>query len=140
MIWAGKGIKSSKSEEPASLLDIYPTLMNLVGLEKPSYLEGTSLMPLLSGEKSTIGNVAITTYGPNNHSIINRRWHYIQYNDGSEELYDLKEDKKEHRNLAGTSKNEIIKQLQQHLPSTNNSNNSYSELKNTPFFEKYMAN
>lgn len=39
--------------EPVSLLDIYPTLVGLCGIEAPQGLRGTSLMPALLGEKDS---------------------------------------------------------------------------------------
>ena len=35
-----------------SQLDLYPTICDVVGLEHPSWLEGTSLLPLVRGETS----------------------------------------------------------------------------------------
>lgn len=120
MIWAGKGIKVGSNDEPASLLDIYPSLVDLAGFEVPAYLEGTSLKALLSGEKERIGKVAVTTNGPGGHSVFSREWHYIQYNDTSEELYLRSSDKHEWHNLAeGDSLQEVIDLLKAYLPVSN---------------------
>ena len=37
---------------------------------------------------------------PDSYAIINEQWRYIQYRDGSEELYDVREDPNEWYNLA----------------------------------------
>ncbi len=37
-----------------SQLDVYPTLMTLLGVQKPSWLEGYDLTPLLNGEQESI--------------------------------------------------------------------------------------
>src|SRR3954451_11768287 len=37
-----------------SHLDIYPTICELAGIEKPDWLQGKSLMPLVEGEAGTI--------------------------------------------------------------------------------------
>ena len=44
--------------------------------------------------------MAITTYGQNNHSMINMRYRYILYENGAEELYDLQKDPEERNNIA----------------------------------------
>jgi N-sulfoglucosamine sulfohydrolase len=40
-----------------SQLDIYPTLCELAGIEEPSWLQGTSLMPLVRGEADKVNDV-----------------------------------------------------------------------------------
>ncbi|MEO2017791.1 MAG: sulfatase-like hydrolase/transferase [Fuerstiella sp.] len=84
-----------------SLLDIYPTLVDLAGLPPRPDLEGTSLRPLLSPGNQSLDRTIITTYDFADYSARYRKWHYINYVDGSEELYDLSKDPNEWHNLAG---------------------------------------
>ena len=42
----------------------------------------------------------MTTHNPGNHGIRTENWRYIVYADGSEELYDMKNDPHEWNNLA----------------------------------------
>ncbi|MDG2128565.1 MAG: sulfatase [Fuerstiella sp.] len=84
-----------------SLLDIYPTLVDLAGLPLRPDLEGTSLKPLLGYGKRSLDRSIITTYDFADYSVRYRNWHYINYVDGSEELYDLNRDPNEWHNLAG---------------------------------------
>jgi iduronate 2-sulfatase len=42
--------KGVRSEHLTELVDVYPTLCDLAGLEKPFQLQGNSLVPLLNGE------------------------------------------------------------------------------------------
>ena len=44
---------------------------------------------------------ALVTYLWGNHAVCSERWRYIRYADGSEELYDMKNDPNEWDNLAG---------------------------------------
>ena len=63
-------------------------------------LEGHSLKPLIEQPHSEWTRPAITTLAPGNHSLRTRDWHYIRYADGSEELYDHRNDSHEWTNLA----------------------------------------
>jgi arylsulfatase A-like enzyme len=102
--------------QPVSLLDLYPTLVDLCGLPANSANEGMSLRPLL--EKHTAPHPpVVTTYWPDNHSVRDERWRYTRYKDGSEELFDESKDKNEFHNLAGKPEYRSIKQrLAQYMP------------------------
>jgi len=107
--------------EPASLLDIYPTLVELAGQDPRPELEGKSLVPWLKEPSLETGRAVVSTYGYNNHGIRSRRWRYIRYHDGSEELYDHQADPDEYTNLAGRPEYaEVIRELSQWLPKINN--------------------
>ncbi len=101
LIIAGPGcLKNVQCNRPVELIDMYPTLIELCNLPSKKKLEGVSLQPLLNNPKAEWSRPAITTFGPNNHSIRSQRWRYIRYDDGSEELYDHKTDPDEITNLA----------------------------------------
>ena len=82
------GLEGQVSNSPVSLLDLYPTLLDLAGLPANSTNEGESLKLLVEGAAETSGHVAITSYGFNNHAIRDERYRYIHYIDGSEEMYE----------------------------------------------------
>lgn len=101
LLIAGPGIKPGKAcAEPASLLDIYPTLIELCRLPANHHLEGVSLVPQLKDPTTTRNRPAITSSYFGNHSIRSRDWRLIVYEDGAEELYDHRNDPNEFRNLA----------------------------------------
>lgn len=118
LIFAGPGITAGQvCTQPAELLDIYPTLSELAGMEVPETLEGHSLVPQLVDAKTKRQWPAITTHNHDNHGIRTERWRFIQYADGSQELYDMQADPNEWKNLAGESQYDpIIKKLAQFLP------------------------
>jgi arylsulfatase A-like enzyme len=66
-----------------SQMDVYPTLMDLAGLEHPDYLQGTSLMPLVSGEVDSVHDELFAeftyhaAYEPQR-CIRTERWKYIR--------------------------------------------------------------
>lgn len=110
----------SRCETPVSLLDIYPTLVELCGLPENGDMEGESLVPLLKDPSAGRDAPAITTHGHMNHAVRTARWRYIRYRDGSEELYDHKVDPHEWDNLAGDQQHrETLRQLRRHLPPVN---------------------
>ena len=94
--------------QPVSLLDLYPTLIDLCGLPPKSELEGTRLTPLLR-DPGAKRDPVVCTYLPGNHTVRTERWRYIRYHDGGEELYDCVADPNEFRNLAGDPKHASVK-------------------------------
>ena len=101
LIFAGPGVTAGqRCNQPAELLDLYPTLVELAGLPARKDLEGLSLVPQLSEATATRPRPAITSHNQGNHAVRSERWRYIQYADGTEELYDLQADPHEWKNLA----------------------------------------
>ncbi|MEM9157707.1 MAG: sulfatase/phosphatase domain-containing protein, partial [Verrucomicrobiota bacterium] len=88
-------------EQPVGLIDLYPTLTDLCGVEAPEGLDGISLRSLLRSPLVDTGRKLLTQFDEGNVSIRSKRWRYIKYADGSEELYDLEKDPQEWVNLAG---------------------------------------
>ncbi len=90
----------ARSNQPVGLIDIYPTLVELCGLEADAGLQGRSLAPLLVNPHADWDRPILSTYGPGNHAVRSERYRYIRYLDGSEELYDHYNDPHEWQNLA----------------------------------------
>lgn len=102
LIFAGPEVHAGQlCSQPAELLDIYPTLIDLCGLAPRDDLEGISLRPQLTNAATPRERPAITSHNQGNHGIRSESWRYIRYADGTEELYDMKADPHEWRNLAG---------------------------------------
>jgi len=91
----------SRTAATVSLLDLYPTLVELAGLAMPTHPEGRSFMPLLSNPAAEWDHAAISTNNFGNHAVSTDRYRYIRYVDGSDELYDTQSDPNEWYNLAG---------------------------------------
>lgn len=107
----------STSSAVVSLMDLYPTLVELAGLEMPKHLEGVSLVPLLRNPAARGDHAAVSTNGFGNHAVSTERYRYIRYSDGSEELYDLDSDLDEWHNLAkDPSLDQVIQDLKALLP------------------------
>jgi arylsulfatase A-like enzyme len=111
LIIAGAPVKQNGTArtQPVSLLDLYPTLVDLCGIPTNSANEGMSLRPLLE-EHTAHHPPVVTTYWPDNHSVRDERWRYTRYKDGSEELFDETKDKNEFHNLAAKPEYRSVKQ------------------------------
>lgn len=101
LIIAAPGVTQpgSRTRSPVGLIDLYPTLIDLCDLPPNPSLDGTSLKPLLKQPARVWQQPAITTHGRGNHAVRSERYRYIRYADGSEELYDHRNDPRELKNL-----------------------------------------
>lgn len=100
LIFAGPGIGRGRCLQPAELLDLFPTLNALCDLPVVSGLEGTSLVPQLQDPVTPRERPAVTSHNQGNHAVRSEHWRYIRYADGTEELYDLRNDPQEWQNRA----------------------------------------
>ncbi|HEX5790538.1 MAG TPA: sulfatase [Luteolibacter sp.] len=117
LIVAGPGLKpGQRCLQPAELLDIYPTLVDLCGVKTPAKLDGLSLRPQLD-QPDRPRRPALTSHNPGSHAVRDARWRYIRYADGSEELYDHDADPHEWHNLAARADlGEVKERLKAQLP------------------------
>jgi len=136
LMFAGPGITNGKViDQPVEMLSIYPTLLDICGLPAYDRNEGRNLANLLTGGDEDPDAVAITTFGMKNHSVRSRQYRYIQYEDGTEELYDRHMDSNEWDNLASLQNYAKIKEtLIPRLPSKNELWTEHSEYKFQPYF------
>ena len=118
LLFAGPGIQPCKPcAEPASLIDIYPTLIELCDLPKHTPLDGTSLTPQLKDPTTQREQPAIISSYYGNHAVRTRDWRLIVYEDGAKELYDHRNDPEEYTNLAkDPDHTEILAELIEWVP------------------------
>ncbi len=85
---------------PVTLLDVYPTLIELAGLPQPAHLDGVSLVSLLKDVNANRRAPALTAY-QRHISVRTDDYRLIRYTDGSTELYDRRIDPNEWVNQTG---------------------------------------
>jgi iduronate 2-sulfatase len=93
------GTKPGRSNSVVELVDLFPTLCDLTGLQTPSGLHGTSLVPILKNREATIKDGALS-FTKDGTSLRTDKWAYMRYSDHTEELYDMMADPGQFTNLA----------------------------------------
>ncbi|MCA8986207.1 MAG: sulfatase [Planctomycetaceae bacterium] len=112
----------ARTNQPATLTDLYPTLCDLAGLPTPPQCTGKSLAiqvehPDQIDERTSLTSFVFGGGGKPAHGISDTRYRYILYADGFEELYDLQQDRNEFQNLASDPKlSDTKNRLRQSLP------------------------
>lgn len=108
-------------EEMALNIDIPATILDLAGLPIPNTYQGKSLADIVSGDKKSLGRDTVLIEHlwefeniPPSEGVRTAEWKYLRYinNKSYEELYNLKKDPKEIKNLATNKKYiEILEEL-----------------------------
>ncbi len=105
-------------DQPVSLMDLYPTLVELSGFEQPPHLDGRSLKPQLN-DPDLVTRPVVTSYKFDwadhpviGHAVRSKDFRYIYYPGiNLEELYDHRNDPHEWDNIAyKKNSSAIIKQ------------------------------
>ena len=104
LVLSGPGVpRGQRSAAHGYLLDIYPTLCELVGIEKPETVEGLSLVPALRDPAQRSRDVVLCAYRGIMRSARDSQHKLIEYAGRAPrytQLFDVAEDPWERRNLA----------------------------------------
>ena len=106
LVISGPGVRNGVVlDNVVSLVDLFPTLLEMGGLRSPGGIDGESLMPLLAGSSNRSRNWAYAMYSgcSANTSMFMLRdgdWKYIAYPGYGPQLFNLREDPEEIRNFA----------------------------------------
>jgi len=118
--WPGMVKEGLQSEALVELMDVTPTLMEILGIPQPDYMQGMSLWPILSGKKSATFHkpmVRSEFFDALNQPFHTRatmlrdeRYKLVVYHGiGLGELYDLEQDPGEFNNLWDETGSSAIK-------------------------------
>jgi len=98
----GRDFASRRIGASISLVDLMPTLLELVAVAAPAGLEGDTLVPLMAGETADRPAYVQNYYDNDLVALSVGRWKYIRRRSAPrEELFDVAADPGEIRNLAG---------------------------------------
>lgn len=102
LIFSGPGIpKNEETQAFSYLLDIFPTLCSLLGVEQPNDLDGHDLSPIWKGEKTKVRDTIFTSFRDLMKAVRDDRWKLIRYPKiDHTQLFDLANDPYEMKNLA----------------------------------------
>jgi arylsulfatase A-like enzyme len=116
----------SRREQMTLNIDLAPTFLELGGAKPYSALHGKSLVPVLRDERAPLRDAFLCEYflekfvpaAPEWKCVRTARWKYIRYTGHQtfDELYDLRADPRELRNVVGEAANaEVLKDLKEQL-------------------------
>jgi choline-sulfatase len=117
LILAGPGLPRGEAREHiVSLLDLFPTLAPMCGVQTPEIVEGEDLTDVLAGTAQVEGRAAFSefySFGYAERMIRTTEWKYIHSETWSPQLYDVKNDPGEVENLAADpTRSEVCRDLE----------------------------
>jgi arylsulfatase A-like enzyme len=99
---------SKRIKTPVSIVDVMPTILDVLNIECNSYADGESLLPIINGDKRR-DEYIFSSYKRRFISVIDFPWKLIfDLRTSHVELYNLQDDPKEKRNLF-EQRSELVK-------------------------------
>ncbi len=99
LIISAPGFEPGRSLSMTELVDIYPTICELLGIGIPEEVQGTSLVPILKDPEAEVKKASLTLDG-SGRGVRAPDWAYMRYKDGTEELYDMNNDPGQFTNVV----------------------------------------
>ncbi|MCC6796022.1 MAG: sulfatase-like hydrolase/transferase [Candidatus Hydrogenedentes bacterium] len=101
LVFAGPGIPKGETNALAYLMDLFPTVCDLAGINLKSNVDGMSLAPIIRKESSDDREWLYTAYEKGQRAITDGRWKLIRYpHIDKTQLFDLRRDAHEENDLA----------------------------------------
>ena len=133
MILSAPGMKNAgqRTTALAELLDLYPTLCDLTGIEIPDFVDGKSLKPVLDDVNQSVSDAAYSQYYRKEDSneymgyaMRTADYRFVEWRNfktgkvTARELYDHRNDSAEKNNIADTADQQVLDQLTEQLLET----------------------
>ncbi|HXJ35539.1 MAG TPA: sulfatase [Candidatus Eisenbacteria bacterium] len=110
LVLAGAGLpRDHRVAELVRLIDLPPTMFDLLHLPAPSDLDGTSMLRPTGAERVALCEGLL--FAEDKVAIRTARWKYVRSANGKEELYDLETDRLELRDVAASADLEWAREL-----------------------------
>jgi arylsulfatase A-like enzyme/Tfp pilus assembly protein PilF len=118
----GDRVRGRRVADPVRVVDMMPTVLELLGIERPKEVSGVSLLPLMTGEQIELG---LEGYAEAMYPLHHYGWsdlralragRYKAIDAPRPELYDLQEDPGETRNIFDTRRtlgDQMVSRLRQ---------------------------
>ena len=147
--WPGQIPAGEVKDDPVTILDLFPTLLDYAGVTDPSPRPGSNLRPVLEGEAELPERTLVSRMQrvrtkdpasiadgqpsrvPGGFFVRSRRWHYIVYDEREHELYDMSSDPHQEYNVADRHP-DVTARLQREIDSWGRSLSTVSGLERRP--------
>ncbi|MDQ8189844.1 sulfatase [Roseibacillus persicicus] len=130
---AAPGLQTAgqQSDQLVELLDLYPTLCDLAGIDKPDFVDGRSLLPVLENVEQAVREGAVNQYYRRwegreymGYSIRSQEYRLVEWRDfttgevTAHELYDHRSEHSEKENIAESAEPQVVEGLTAELLKT----------------------
>ena len=99
------------TESFTELIDVFPTLCDIAGIEPPKYIHGTSLVPVLNNPSVNIKDEIYTRY-KEGEAVVDKNYSYTEFYRGKKYLgnmlYDMNKDIKQNIDISKMAKNKDL--------------------------------
>ena len=104
--------RGMRVDAPVSGIDMFPTMLELLGFPAPRGVHGRSLVPLWRGKERTAHEAIFAGQGFEGTTRLTMvrtpEWKFTRYDDGGAELYNLTDDPNELNNLIRRDRHAIV--------------------------------
>ena len=106
------GVSPKRVKSFVSLIDVYPTLLDLLQKKPPHKMEGLSLKPLIMGDDKQLHDFIFAESASHKDiSVSNGEWKLIRWQNGERELYHVRKDPEEKTQVSPLEHLDIYKLL-----------------------------